>query len=336
MAVLERMPWWAWFPLSIGAYLMSVFAPPFVPEWMQYVLFVAGLLLFAVGVVAFTYHVYSEQDAGADADDARLQAYQVHADNAFRIIGDACGQDKPLVYEMALTSIEPIFLLLKKDGFEIPRLRRDGTKVGILRAHRYLNLLHPALAIGNDKEARRRAMKAVPLINAATEQRLWQDVEKAFGTPALPSPAIDQSNRLAALAQIRRGRPPPAPPAPKGDRDTPIAMALGYATTAEWGKSTVHGMILGGGSHVIYRVAEAFRLAALKGDLRVWGRRERGGLFEQIQPSFWEANTLDADALFSFLPYGRTEPLGDEETDEWFCEIMVNRAEVERVWPHAG
>lgn len=112
------------------------------------------------------------------------QRYQQISGQAFQVMGDALGRDTPLVYENALATIEPLFLTLKASNIPIPRLWRDGHKLGILRAHRYMNLLHGPLCIGDNNEARRRAMKAVPLINGVSEVRLWGDVERLGSDPA--------------------------------------------------------------------------------------------------------------------------------------------------------
>jgi hypothetical protein len=120
------------------------------------------------------------------------------------------------------------------------------------------------------------------------------------------------------------------------DRDTGVANAIGYAITGDWETPVGHGIIFGGGLKRIEEPVERFREAALNGDLRVWGRRTTGGLFELIEPSFWEDNTLNSEALISFMGQAKTIPFEGVETEERFYGLMVNRAEVERIWPHAG
>lgn len=189
MGPFGKLPWWIGFLVSGGLAGMSATAGQVLPDWLQITVFVCSALAFIWGVVAGVVHFTRDSPAEPlpATEAARRQAYLEHARNAFEQIGGACGTDSALGYEMALASIEPMLLLLKQDGIPIPRLRGDGLKLGILRAHRYLNLLHPALQIGDETEAKRRARKAVPLINAATEERLWRDVKTAFGPRAVPS-----------------------------------------------------------------------------------------------------------------------------------------------------
>lgn len=66
------------------------------------------------------------------------------------------------------------------------------------------------------------------------------------------------------------------------------------------------------------------------------GRRESDGLYVLIDPSFWESNTLSRPELLNVMGSGRTEPIDESGTDDQFQGIMVNRSEVERVWPHEG
>lgn len=137
---------------------------------------------------------------------------------------------------------------------------------------------------------------------------------------------------------------PPTIRRQKGDRDTELAKAISYALTGEWDKSLAD---IGYASPFIAALSRkgvrsletplvTFRKAAQAGELRVWGRRGPDGLFEAISPSFWEANAIEAEPLISFLPQARTAYVGGGESEDQFYDIMVNRAEVEAVWPHEG
>lgn len=124
-----------------------------------------------------------------------------------------------------------------------------------------------------------------------------------------------------------------------GARDTGLAVALGYALTGNWGVSVGEGIILSRkGVRAIERPLVRFRTAAKEGELRVWGKRESTGLYEKIDPGFWESNTVDPSTLISLMLSARTVSVRGRgvDPDEQFHDIMVNRAEVERVWPHAG
>lgn len=122
---------------------------------------------------------------------------------------------------------------------------------------------------------------------------------------------------------------------PIKDRNADLANALGYALHADWERTVGYGIILSGRGALDHTV-EKFRLAAEAGDIRAWGRRELGGLYELIEPGFWSDNTVDLAALRSFMGHAQTVPFEGVTTDRRFYNIMVNRAEVEGVWPHAG
>ena len=202
MPLFPMLPWWSAFPLSVGLGLLGVFAPDAVPEWLRIILFWTGAFLFVLGVVAALGHFKWGSRAPSRVNQ---KAYAEFSELAQGSIGRALGEDSPLTYEMTITTIEPMFLLLKKAGVPIPRLRRDGFKLGVLRAHRYLNLLHAPLLIGDNKEAKRRAMIAVPLINNEPEQRLWDDVE---GLKYGPAPSLEaeeiRHQRRAWVTECRK------------------------------------------------------------------------------------------------------------------------------------
>lgn len=131
---------------------------------------------------------------------------------------------------------------------------------------------------------------------------------------------------------------PPTIRRAKGDRDTDASAALGFAMHGDWDhpvKSFIPMFALRG-MGALEKPIETFRQAAAQGDLRVWGRRESDDLYVLIDQSFWERNTLDMEALIGFMADARTVQIAGDEDDEQFHGIMVNRSEVERVWPHEG
>lgn len=121
---------------------------------------------------------------------------------------------------------------------------------------------------------------------------------------------------------------------PIKDRDTDIKKALGFAITGDWDTIIGIGVAISGKMQSLDRAIERFRNAAARDELRVWGRSEPDGLYVRIDPSFWASNTLDRTELFSVWGRGRSEPMGEDEADDPFHGIMVNRFEVEKVWPH--
>lgn len=123
---------------------------------------------------------------------------------------------------------------------------------------------------------------------------------------------------------------------PIRDRDTGIEHALGYAIHANWEMPVGYGQFITIPPIDLDRPIERFREAALAGELRVWGRRQPNGLIEEIKQDFWGDNTIDETAIRALFGQSRTIPFEDAKTAGRFYGIMVNRAEVERVWPHAG
>ena len=130
---------------------------------------------------------------------------------------------------------------------------------------------------------------------------------------------------------------PPTVRREKGDRDTRLSDALGYAMSGNWETPIGFGLAFSRkGLRALEQPLVTFRKAATGGDLRVWGKRESDGLYQLIDPAFWKSNTIDPDALVSLMPLARTVRTGRGKSDEQFHDIMVNRADVESVWPHEG
>jgi hypothetical protein len=123
---------------------------------------------------------------------------------------------------------------------------------------------------------------------------------------------------------------------PRKARDTRIAAALGYALNGDWETPVGSSVLLVGSMSALDNAIETFRQAAESGKLRTWGRTAEGGLIQVIDRNFWSDNTLDRSSIFGFFGgLAKTVPLDDGAADESFCDIRVNRAEVERIWPHA-
>jgi hypothetical protein len=139
--------------------------------------------------------------------------------------------------------------------------------------------------------------------------------------------AKHESNRAVASAKSHL----------HGGRDTQIANALSYALSGNWDGNIGMGLIFSrNGLRALEKPLVRFRKAASSGELRVWGKRDSTDLFELIDPSFWLSSTLEPASLISMMSVARTQCFDGAVTVEQFHDIMVNRFEVERVWPHAG
>ena len=126
----------------------------------------------------------------------------------------------------------------------------------------------------------------------------------------------------------------------RNGRDTHLAKGLAFAITGDFEGQLSHAMAFSRrGLRALEQPLVRFREAARNGELRVWGKNAETGLYERIDPAFWEYNAIDPDALISLMPVARTVSVRGEyggADDIQFYDIMLNRAEVERVWPHAG
>jgi hypothetical protein len=167
------------------------------PPWFVLIPFVA---LFVWGVLP------RRQKAVADAGPVPVRPPDPHENvrQFQRISADAQGQigsavaaNTALRYEMALSDIEPIFLLLKQAKIPIPELHSDGAKAGVLRANRYLNTVRPPLSIGDEQAARTLARECVPRLNSMSEEELWRDVCEAF-PPVDSGPIRDRTGVIEA------------------------------------------------------------------------------------------------------------------------------------------
>jgi hypothetical protein len=170
----------------------------------------------------------------------------------------------------------------------------------------------------------------------ATHQQRAAFRARAKANPILMRRALTDAERHASYQEALKGYPRATATTETSGRDTPISFALCYAASGAWGQSSALGLAFAGSMHHFDRALERFREAAEAGDLHVWGKRDSDGLYVLIDPAFWESNRLRREALISLMPRGETEPIGDNDTGERYHAIMVNRAEVERVWPHEG
>jgi hypothetical protein len=119
------------------------------------------------------------------------------------------------------------------------------------------------------------------------------------------------------LGDVQRGR----------YRNCSLSEAMGWAVYGEWGKfysvPTIH---IGLGTDPKKLLAR-FTCLAAEGRLTIWGKRDDPGYFEKIPQSHWEENQLTIADMFGSIVASGDDPYRD---------LMLNRAEVERAWPHDG
>ena len=111
-------------------------------------------------------------------------------------------------------------------------------------------------------------------------------------------------------------------------RDVTLAEALGYAAYGKWGKP-FHGtfMNLGFGPN-INDLLDEFTVLAADGTLTLWGKESASGVYRRVPKTHREGRLLTTtDAVGAAQIAGGAEP---------YRSLMLNRAEVEREWPHEG
>jgi hypothetical protein len=112
------------------------------------------------------------------------------------------------------------------------------------------------------------------------------------------------------------------------ERDTTLSEALGYAIMGEWGRSYQEAILQGGGYSGTGETIARFLAAAREGRVRVWAKRSEAGVFEQVPAAHWQDRRLSLTDIM-----GGGDLVGDAAP---FRQFMVNRAEIEREWPHEG
>ena len=118
-----------------------------------------------------------------------------------------------------------------------------------------------------------------------------------------------------------------------GRRDTSLPEALGWAVHGEWGKP-FHGVAttaafasgLGIGPD-LYQLLARFGALAAGGALTFWGKRDDPGYYEEIPKAYWTTSELSLPDLFGGITTSGDNP---------YRSLMLNKAEVERAWPHEG
>lgn len=151
---------------------------------------------------------------------------------------------------------------------------------------------------------------------AAAAQALDDEFHEQEAKTAQRLEALLPSNKLAG---VKAGQ----------YRNVSLAEALGWAVYGEWGKPYhVAPIVISIGVATDPRklLARFTRLAS-EAKLTIWGKRDDPGYFEKIPQSHWQGNQLTiADVFGSVVASG----------DDPYPDLMLNRAEVEREWPHEG
>jgi len=125
------------------------------------------------------------------------------------------------------------------------------------------------------------------------------------------------------------GKKPIVQPEKRVDRNVTLAEALGWAVYGEWGRPfQVPGISLhlGIGTDPKKILARFTRLAR-EGKLTIWGKRDDPGYFEKIPKSHWKDNRLTIADIFGSIVASGDDP---------YRELMLNRADVQKEWPHEG
>lgn len=171
----------------------------------------------------------------------------------------------------------------------------------------------------------------------ARRRRRIREASEAPGTQEqlrAAAQALDDSVKEEETKAVRRLRAV-LPPDKQADvvggkyRNASLAEALGWAVYGEWGKPylvSAVGIYVGAATDPRKLLAR-FTKIAREGNLTIWGKRDDPGFFEEIPQSHWQDNALAIADIFGSVVAGGDDPYRD---------LMFNRAEVEREWPHEG
>lgn len=161
-------------------------------------------------------------------------------------------------------------------------------------------------------------------------EEVWRTVERIAerSAEALRGPfgTVQDSIRRGAL-----GRPPVSA---KRRRDTTVSEALAYAALGRWGESFMEVPLHYAEWNAGKPFVEQFQKAARDGALTVWGKQGVGTVYEEIPTTYWREHGLDVQSIM--MGRAATVPMVEMEATALFSDLMVNREEVERTWPHAG
>lgn len=194
----------------------------------------------------------------------------------------------------------------------------DYTNSGETGFRRYLERSHHYPAIRPHLSTTYRA----DLENA---WKVWGMEDGALYEP-LVKMFLDEMDRLESEWGLAKT---PIPRAGEPRREVYLPEALGWAVYGKWDKpfhGTPFTIALSGAPKIDHLLERVGDLAA-EGKLTIWGQRDDPGYYEQIPQSHWEGHGLALADVFGTVVSGEDNP---------YRSLMLNRAEVERAWPHAG
>lgn len=152
-------------------------------------------------------------------------------------------------------------------------------------------------------------------ILAAMDDELAEQEEKTWQRLAAVLP-VDKVQRL------RAGR----------YRDASLAEALGWIVYGEWERpwrgtpaAAAFAAGLGIGENIYDLLAELGKRAG-EGRLTIWGKESSAGVWKVIPQDHWQDHELTLADTFGSITTG----------EDGYRDLMLNRAEVEREWPHEG
>ncbi len=249
----------------------------------------------------------ADPHTGRPISEENLRGLVTAIEHAAEAIGRAVGSGATFWYDEAVASIAPMFRLIENEGIAIPELRKDGPKLGALRAHRYIQLVvRPCFLIGDEAGALKVAAEAVPGINAMSERELMAYYD---GVVKRPAPKRDMTLRDALRHFAYKSRWAHEFEHPTGD----------WMTVVRWPQA----------------VHREFCQPLIDDALIAWGiRRDPGKPPEN-------GHTKIADEFWRTAQFEVEYALEDPERTGWakdvqgviYSRIELNRAQVEAHWP---
>jgi len=115
-------------------------------------------------------------------------------------------------------------------------------------------------------------------------------------------------------------------------RDADLREGVCWIVFGEWGKTPAdHG---GGFLGQITAAIDGVRQAAKDGHVRIWGKINRSGVYDVIDPDFWKDHRIEhlrliypAEEVESVTECDHLRPKGR------YMDLRISRAEFEREWP---
>lgn len=135
----------------------------------------------------------------------------------------------------------------------------------------------------------------------------------------LEKQSLDRTTKWEAERQIQN----------TPQRNVGLAEALAYAELKQWDRSFFDAA--SSAKNEANEQLDRFRQLAHDGDLTVWGKRTENGVFQLIPKEHWLDHNVEWFDLLRGNP--RTENVL-RATPQPYSELMVNKAEFEREWPH--